>query len=189
VLVRTRRSADETRTHVLAVAHELFYWQGIRAIGVDRVAAEAGIAPTTLYRLFASKDDLITAYVERAHEAYREWFRAALDRGGDDPRERLRALFDEQHATLQPEVCRGCPFLMVLTEFPDEKLASHQQAVELKQWVHDQFLALAKDLATDDPDRLAAHLTLLFEGAYASVQALGITGPANDARSVVETLI
>ena len=83
--MRTRRSADETRAHVLAVAHELFYWQGIRAIGVDRIAAEAEIAPTTLYRLFASKDDLIAAYVERAHEAYREWFRTALDRGGDDP--------------------------------------------------------------------------------------------------------
>jgi AcrR family transcriptional regulator len=174
---------------VLAVAHELFYWQGIRAVGVDRLAAEASIAPTTLYRLFASKDDLIAAYVDRAHEAYREWFRAALDRGGDDPRKRVLALFDEQNAMLQPDVCRGCPFLMVLTEFPDEKLASHKQAVRLKQWVHDQFATLAKDLTTDDADRLATHLTLIFEGAYASVQALGIKGPANHARSLVETLI
>jgi hypothetical protein len=78
---------------------------------------------------------------------------------------------------------------MVLTEFPDEKLASHQQAVRLKQWVHDQFAVLAKDLTSDDPDRLATHLTLIFEGAYASVQALGIEGPANQARSLVETLI
>ena len=187
--MRTRRSADETRAHVLVVAHELFYWQGIRAIGVDRIAAEAEIAPTTLYRLFASKDDLIAAYVKHAHEAYREWFRTALDGGGDDPRERVRALFDEQNAMLQPEICRGCPFQMVLTEFPDEKLASHQQAVRLKQWVHDQFLVLAEDLASDDPDRLAAHLTLIFEGAYASVQALGIKGPASNARSLVETLL
>ena len=81
---------------------------------------------------------------------------------------------------LQPEVCRGCPFLMVLTEFPDDKLASHRQAVQLKQWVHDQFVVLADDLTSDDPDRLAAHLTLIFEGACTSVQALGITGPAND---------
>jgi AcrR family transcriptional regulator len=187
--MKTRRSSAETREHVLAVAHELFYWQGIRAIGVDRIAAEAGIAPTTLYRLFASKDDLIAAYVDRAHEAYREWFLTALDRGGDDPRKRVLALFDEQNAMLQPDVCRGCPFLMVLTEFPDGRLASHQQAVRLKQWVHDQFAVLAKDLTSDDPDRLATHLTLIFEGAYASVQALGIEGPANHARSLVETLI
>ena len=60
------RSSAQTREHVLAVANDLFYWHGIRATGVDRVAAEAGVAPTTLYRLFASKDDLIAAYIERA---------------------------------------------------------------------------------------------------------------------------
>ena len=56
--------AAETREHVLAVAHELFYWHGIRATGVDAIAAEAEVAPTTLYRLFASKDDLIAAYID-----------------------------------------------------------------------------------------------------------------------------
>jgi AcrR family transcriptional regulator len=69
---RTRRTAAQTREHVLAIANELFYWHGIRATGIDAVAAEAGVAPTTLYRLFASKDDLIAAYVERADRLYRE---------------------------------------------------------------------------------------------------------------------
>ena len=67
---------------MLGVAHELFYWHGIRATGVDRVAAEAGVAPTTLYRLFASKDDLVAAYIERAGLLYREWFDAAAARAG-----------------------------------------------------------------------------------------------------------
>lgn len=187
--MRTRRSSDETRAHVLEVAHELFYWQGIRAIGVDRIAAEAGIAPTTLYRLFASKDDLVAAYVDRADEAYREWFRTSLERGGDNPRDRVLALFSEQNAMLQPDICRGCPFLMVLTEFPDEKLAGHQRAIQLKEWVREQFVALANDLEADDPEQLAAHLTLIFEGAYASVQALGSVGPAAQARPLVENLL
>jgi AcrR family transcriptional regulator len=95
----------------------------VRAVG-HRDPRAVRIAPTALYRLFASKE-VIAAYVERAHEAHREWFRTTLDRGGDDPRERVRALFDEQNTMLQPEVCRGCPFLTVLTEFPDETLASH----------------------------------------------------------------
>src|ERR1051326_3612059 len=82
---RMSRSAAETREHVLGVAHELFYWQGIRATGVDQVAAEAGVAPTTLYRLFASKDDLIAASVARASGLYREWFDAAAAAGGGDP--------------------------------------------------------------------------------------------------------
>lgn len=187
--MKTRRSSAETREHVLTVAHDLFYWEGIRAVGVDRIAADAGVAPTTLYRLFASKDELVAAYVDRAQQAYREWFQASLDSGGDDPRTRVLALFDEQNVMLQPAVCRGCPFLMVLTEFPDDKLAGHQHAVRLKQWVHDQFVVLARDLGAADPQQLATHLTLVFEGAYASVQALGVGGPSGSARSVVESLL
>ena len=74
---RTRRSATDTREHILAVAAELFYWEGIHATGVDTVAARAEVAPTTLYRLFASKEDLVTAYVERCSAAYRELLTAA----------------------------------------------------------------------------------------------------------------
>ncbi|ADB35347.1 transcriptional regulator, TetR family [Kribbella flavida DSM 17836] len=184
-----RRSAADTREHVLAVAHDLFYWQGIRAIGVDRIAAEAGIAPTTLYRLFASKDDLIAAYVERAHAAYREWFTGALEAGGNDPKARVLALFDELMVQLEPDRCRGCPFLMVLTEFPDQTLPSHQQAVAMKQWVQDQFLDLASALEPADPATLAGHLTLLFEGAYATVQATGIGGPARQTRALAEAIL
>src|SRR5580693_7044872 len=83
---RMSRSAAATREHVLAVASELFYWNGIRATGIDRVAAEAGVAPTTLYRVFASKDDLIGAYIERADRLYREWFETAARAGGRSSR-------------------------------------------------------------------------------------------------------
>ena len=112
------RSAAQTREHVLEVAHELFYWNGIRATGVDRVAAEAGVAPTTLYRLFASKDDLVGAYMERAASRYREWFDAAARAGGTDPRQQILSLFDALSEQVQPGQCRGCPFLMALTEWP-----------------------------------------------------------------------
>ena len=80
-----RRTAAQTRDHVLEVANELFYWNGIRATGVDRIAAEAEVAPTTLYRLFASKDDLVGAYMQRAGRLYREWFDAAALAAGRIP--------------------------------------------------------------------------------------------------------
>jgi AcrR family transcriptional regulator len=184
-----RRTSAETREHVLAVAHQLFYWQGVRAIGVDKVAAEAGIAPTTLYRLFASKDELIAAYIENAYRDYRDWFSSAVEAGGDDPRDRIRALFDAQQEMLRPEVCRGCPFMMVLTEFPDDSLIAHQQSVAMKRWVRQQFGQLTAALEIPDHDQLADHLTLIFEGAYASAQALGSTGPATGTRSLVEALL
>ncbi|MFI0446797.1 TetR/AcrR family transcriptional regulator [Actinomadura sp. 6N118] len=188
--VARRRTSTQTREHVLAIAHELFYWNGIRAIGVDKIAAEAGVAPTTLYRLFASKDDLIAAYVERADHAYREWFTQATQADGRSARERILALFDDLLVQLQPDNCRGCPFLMTLAEYPDTQVAGHRQAVAMKTWVHERFNELTRQLPNvNDPALLADHLTLIMEGAYASVQALGIDGPARQARILAETIL
>jgi len=186
---RSRRTAAETREHVLAVAHDLFYWRGIRITGVDTIAAEAGVAPTTLYRLFASKDDLVAAYVQRADALYREWFSAAAGPAGAPPRDRILAVFDALEEQIQPEVCRGCPFLMALSEFPDTDLPAHRHAVATKAWVRDQLAGLTSQLDVDDPDTVADHLILVFEGAYASTQALGAAGPAGRARSIAQTLI
>jgi AcrR family transcriptional regulator len=68
--------------HVLQVAHDLFCWNGIRATGIDKVSGKAAVVPTTLYRLFGSKDDLVAAYVERADQLTREWITAAIESGG-----------------------------------------------------------------------------------------------------------
>ncbi|MGH3934307.1 MAG: TetR/AcrR family transcriptional regulator [Pseudonocardiaceae bacterium] len=188
-----RRSAAQTREHVLAVAHELFYWHGVRAVGVDRLAAEAGIAPTTLYRLFASKDDLVAAYVERADRRYRVWFTAAIEADGRSPRERILALFDALTEQVQPDRCRGCPFLMALAEIPDTGLPTHRNAVAVKAWVRCRFGELTRELAStvavQDPDALADQLVLIMEGVYASVQALGVDGPAKQARTLVEAML
>jgi len=149
------RTAAETRERVLDVAHNLFYWQGIRATGIDRVAAEAGVAPTTLYRLFSSKDDLVAAYVQRADHASREWFTAAVEAAGPDPEKQILAVFDEILVQVQPHQCRGCAFLMTLAEFPDPDLPAHRLAVAAKTWVRDRLGELTDRLArtvpVDDP--------------------------------------
>lgn len=113
------RSREQTREQLLEVAHELFYWDGIRATGVDEVAARADVAPTTLYRLFGSKDALIGTYMQRASERYQDFFNAAARGGGTDPRQQILAVFDAVAGQVQPDRCRGCPFLMALAEFPD----------------------------------------------------------------------
>ena len=78
---KARRSAEQTREHVLDVAYDLFYWHGIRATGVDRVAAEAGIAPTALYRLFPSKDALVASLRGTHRAALSRLVRSDYDRG------------------------------------------------------------------------------------------------------------
>ena len=150
---RPRRTAAETREHVLAVAHELFYWHGIRATGVDAIAAEAEVAPTTLYRLFASKDDLIAAYIARADGLYKGWLTAATAPGIGPPRERILALFDALDEQVQPQRCRGCPFLMALAEFPDPQLPAHAGAVATKAWVRGELGELTAALGSATPMR------------------------------------
>jgi AcrR family transcriptional regulator len=188
-----RRSSAETREHVLAVAHEIFYWQGIRGTGVDKIAVEAGVAPTTLYRLFASKDDLVAAYVARADVNYRAWFDEAVEAGGADPRQRILCVFDALQHQVRPENFRGCPFLMALSEYPDATHPAHRNAVGTKEWVRVRFGELAADLAATrapvDVDELADSLTLVMEGVYASAQALGQEGPAARARALAATLV
>ena len=187
------RAAADTREHVLRVARDLFYWEGIRATGVDRVATEAGVAPTTLYRLFGSKDGLVAAYVEREAQGFREWFEAALGAGGADPRARILAVFDALAEQVRPENCRGCPFLMALAEFPDPAHPAHRAAVTMKTWVRDRLgqltAALASGGRTTRPERLADQLSLVMEGTYASAQALTAEGPARHARAVAESLL
>ena len=186
------RSSAETREHVLGVAHELFYWHGIRATGVDRVAAAAGVAPTTLYRLFASRTP--GRRLQRAgHRLYREWFDAAAAAGGADPHDQILAVFDALGEQVQPQHCRGCPFLMALAEFPDPVHPAHRAAVAMKAWVRDRFGQLTAALASGGraarPELLADQLSLVMEGTYASAQALSADGPARHARTVAESLL
>jgi len=178
---------------VLRVARDLFYWDGIRATGVDKVAAEAGVAPTTLYRLFVSKDDLVAAYVEREDHLYREWFAEVIEASARGPREKILALFDALIVQVQPERCRGCPFQMALAEFPDPALPTHQNAVSTKVWVRDRLGELTDELAkialVGNPAVVADGLALLIEGTYASAGALGADGPARRARDAAERLL
>lgn len=188
-----RRSAARTREHILAVAADLFYWDGIRATGVDMVAARAEVAPTTLYRLFASKDDLVAAYVERCSAEYRERLAAVSAPSCGTPRDRILAVFDVFADDALSGSCRGCPFLLVLAEFPDPTSAPHIQAVAHKTWLRTLLRGLVRDLARQTsvraPARLADQLALIADGIYGSAQALGESGPARQGRVCAELLL
>lgn len=183
------RTAAETRSQLLQVAGELFYWKGIRATGVDLVAAKSGVAPTTLYRLFGSKDDLVAAYVEHADQDGRQRWVAAIAAAGPDPRDKILAMFDAVFAHVDSAQFRGCPMMMTLAEFPNPDLPAHQIAVAGKSWIRERIGELADQLGVDEPARLADDLTLVMEGLLASGQALGSDGPAKQARHLVEGIL
>ena len=130
----------------------------------------------------------MAAYVERADRGYREWFDATV--GDGSPRQRILSLFDALAVQTQPDRCRGCPFQMALTEFPDPAVAAHRHAAANKAWVRARLGELTAELeAVADPEALADQLALLMEGVYASVQALGSDGPAHNARAFAEAIL
>ncbi len=100
------------RERILLTAHELFYRDGIRATGIDRVIAESGVTKVTFYRQFPSKNDLIRAYLEYRHERWLSWFIEALQRHGSARRNTgLNALVPTLAEWLRDDSYRGCAFI------------------------------------------------------------------------------
>lgn len=185
------RPSAETREHILDVATELFYWNGIRSTGVDKVAAEAGIAPTSLYRSFSSKDALVEAYVSRNDDAARDRAATALAAAGSDPRARILAQFDSLADEMDPSTCRGCSSQMALAEFADPGSPARLRAVRAKQDLLADFDALAADYCRD-ADRapiLAKQLYVIYEGLISTAMSGEPHRMIESTRSLVELVL
>ena len=112
--------ASAGRERILETAYELFSRHGTRAIGVDRIVAESGVAKMTLYRHFASKDELIVAFLARREERWtRGWLQAEVLRRARDPRDRLLAIFDVFGEWFAATGFEGCSFINVMLEVTD----------------------------------------------------------------------
>jgi AcrR family transcriptional regulator len=175
---RRLRQGSAVRDKILNVASELFYRDGIRAVGVDTVVAESGAAKTTLYRWFPTKDDLVAAFLEREHrDFFVHWDKVAAA-NSDRPRQELSEHLKWLAAYITGPRYRGCPFLNMAIEFPETGLPGRVVAHKNKSELHRRFLALAKAIKAKSPDSLADQLVLLIDGAFANSQVLGKKGPA-----------
>ncbi|HZP79204.1 MAG TPA: TetR/AcrR family transcriptional regulator [Pseudolabrys sp.] len=173
-----KRRADHVedkpaRERVLAVAADLFYRKGIRAVGVEEIVNEAGVAKISLYRSFKSKDDLIVAYLERRNvEFYRQWDER-FSPFADDPRAMLKAIMDFLTRRTTQTGYRGCPFINYANEFPEPSHPGHRVVEANKQEWRRRLTAIAQALGAPKPKLLADGLLLLVEGAYTVSQTLG----------------
>jgi AcrR family transcriptional regulator len=158
---------------VFVVAADLFYRKGIHSVGVEEIVNQAGVAKISLYRSFASKDDLVVAYLEdRSRTFLRQWDEA-FDRYRDNPRAQLRAIMTYIAERTTQEAYRGCPFINFCAEFPDTSHPGRRVAQATKRALHERFLRLAEALQVPRPKQLADSFLLLVEGAYAISQTLG----------------
>ena len=165
---------DEPMTPVgerlLETASRLFYDRGIRAVGVELLAEEAGTTKKTLYDRFGSKDALVALYLRRRAE---RWQTAALSHLADRPEpgeERVLAVFDALDAWLA-EQWRGCAFVNAYAEIGGTEHVALPVVRAEKAWMRQLFAALVAEAGHDEPERLGAQLHLLYEGAVVSVTA------------------
>lgn len=176
------------RERLLDSAGELFYREGYRAVGVDRLVAHSGVAKMTLYRHFPAKDDLIVAYLERSREAFWLWFAEAIE-GSETAREKLVALFAATASLATAPQCLGCAFQATAAEFPAPDHPGLSLAQAHKKVVLAELTGLAAEAGAKHPDRLAAELLLLMDGAFASARMFGSEGPASSVAIAAEAVI
>ncbi|MFA6961418.1 MAG: TetR/AcrR family transcriptional regulator [Opitutaceae bacterium] len=177
------------RDHLMATAWRLFYRDGYRAVGIDMILAEAGVAKMTLYNHFASKEELIIAVLEKRDCEFRQSIIAKVEAAGLDPEQRLLAVFDWVEGWFGSEGFRGCAFIRALSEYPDPAHPIHQTA-----WHHKlAVLSALKDLCTaagaKDAESLANTLGLLIDGAIIAAHATCTTAPARSARATAASLL
>lgn len=159
--------ASAARDRILETAFRLFYARGLRAVGVDTIIAESGVAKATFYKHFPAKDDLIVAYLDKVDEVWSGQLHAAAEAAGADPADQLVGLFDALATACRRDGYRGCGFINAAAE-ATPGTGAHDRTIAHKQrvlaWLHD----LARDAGAAHPERLARSLALLVDGALAS---------------------
>ncbi len=164
------RTATPTRERIVAAASKLFYGAGIRAVSVDAVAEKAGVTKRTLYYHFASKDELVAAYLEARdqpnHQQFQRWFGEA--QGGLPMR--VRAIFDQLALRIRHPRWKGCGFLRTSAELAN--LPGHP-AMRIGRTHKKRFETWLTDIlgaaGASQPALLARQVALLLDGAFAAV--------------------
>jgi AcrR family transcriptional regulator len=164
------------RDRILAAAGELFYRHGIRAVGVESIAEAAETNKMTLYRHFASKDELVAEYLRQSAKASDTcWARLEQDHPGDALAQ-LRAWFREMADHVASADLRGCPLANAAVELPEKDHPARAVIEECKNAARARVVDLCQAAGLSEPDMLAEELNLLLEGARVTAQSVGSDG-------------
>jgi AcrR family transcriptional regulator len=181
---RPARAVDKIR----ASASELFYREGIRAVGVDEVVDRAGVTKPSLYRSFASKDDLAAAYMRDYELDFWEKFEKPGGKSYCDAREHVLAYIRWLSARAVSKGYRGCGLSNATVEYPSRDNPARQVAEAHKKVFRKRLRDLAAAMGARNPAVLGDALLLLIEGMYATGQQ-SEEGPAQSAVTVAKLLI
>jgi AcrR family transcriptional regulator len=184
-----RRETSEARKRILETADRLFYQNGVRAVGIDRIIAEAGVAKMSLYKHFSSKDELILEVLRYREEGVLEFFRAAMDRHGRKMKNPLRAFFAALKDLFVSPGFRGCPFQNAAVELADPTHPATEFVRGHKQRFSEFLRVLVEEMVGKSAAKLAPGVFLLVEGAIVTAVIQGDPGAADVARDAALTLV
>lgn len=175
------------RQRLLAAADELFYNEGVHAVGVDRVIERAGVAKGSLYYNFSGKDELIKEYLLGRHVAWtaRVEEQVVKANGAGD---KILAVFDALGMLFAEPGYRGCSFMNAVAEAPiggpEMPAAGHYRS-----WLHELFGNLTAELPVQNPRELAEQLVLLYDGAVGTAQMDNTRHAATTAKTLASMVI
>lgn len=160
---QTARPESSARRRILDAASSLFYTLGVRAVSADRVIAESAVSKVTFYRHFATKDDLVLAYVDEVAEGERSRYADARSRLDD------AALWQWYIGSVVEAGClpgfRGCPFINAAAEYADPEHPVRLAVARHRAWVQAELAALAERFGAVDPAFVAQEIHMLRDGA------------------------
>jgi AcrR family transcriptional regulator len=180
------RSAREL---ILASAYELFSRHGVRSVGIDAIISHSGVARMTLYRHFASKDDLVLAFLERREQRWtRDWLQREAERRATAPREQLLAIFDVFDEWFRRRDFEGCSFINVLLETADPSSALHAATARYLERIRAFVERLATAAGIANPGEFAHTWHILMKGSIVAARE-GDREAARRARAVGALLL
>jgi AcrR family transcriptional regulator len=185
----TRASTSAAKQRILETADRLFYQAGIRAVGIDRIIAEAGVAKMTLYTYFPSKDDLIVAVLQYREAQVLAFFRAAMARHARRTTDPLRAFFAALKEWFESPGFRGCAFQNAAVELADPAHPGTQLVRDHKRRFAALLRGVVEEAAGQGAATMAPAIALLVEGAIVTAVIHGTPDAADVAREAALQLV
>ena len=183
------KTTSEARQRILETANRLFYSDGIRAVGIDRIIAEASVAKMSLYKHFASKDELILAVMKHREEEFEASFQEAMQRHGKKTKDPLRAFFAALKEWFESPDFRGCAFINACIELADPKHAGSEFVRDHKQRFASFLRGVVDQAIGKKSASVAAAVGLLVEGTIVTAVIQGSSDSVDVARDAAMKLV
>jgi AcrR family transcriptional regulator len=158
------------RERIIQTALNLFYRNGLRATGIDKIIAEAGVAKMSFYRYFPSKDDLVAEFLRRRHDIWMAWFTAAVNKRLGKSNSGLEVIADVLDEWFDDPEFRGCAFINTISETPEYEAEQNHIVRDHKAQLELFVKEIASQLRLKTPGTVAAKAMIVIEGAIVRAQ-------------------